>query len=133
MTKVMVFGTFDILHKGHINFLEQAKGYGKLIVVVGTDKNVEKIKEQKPVHALKTRIGQIMKLHIAHEVVSGYEDDFFRIIDEKRPDVICLGYDQDTHGLKREIKKRGWHISVVRLKPFRENTYKSSILRQTLF
>lgn len=133
MQKVMVFGTFDILHKGHINFLKQANKYGKLIVVIGTDNNVEKIKNKKPLHNINKRIQQIRELQIADKIIEGYEDDFFKIIEEKMPDVICLGYDQNTYGLRKKINDREWNISVVRLKPFKEKTYKSSILRQTLF
>ena len=49
MKKVIVFGTFDILHKGHLDFFKQAKAHGDfLAVVIGRDANVEKLKGQKP-------------------------------------------------------------------------------------
>ena len=51
MKKVMVFGTFDIVHMGHIHMFEQAREYGdKLIVIVARDNNVEKIKGMGALH-----------------------------------------------------------------------------------
>ena len=48
MKKVILFGTFDIFHKGHKNFLEQAQEFGDyLIVVIARDKTVKKIKGKK--------------------------------------------------------------------------------------
>ena len=49
MKKVLIFGTFDGLHLGHLNFFEQAKEYGDyLIVVVARDKTVKRIKNRFP-------------------------------------------------------------------------------------
>ena len=49
MTKVMVFGTFDPLHPGHVDFFRQAKQHGdELVVVVALDSTVEKTKGRKP-------------------------------------------------------------------------------------
>ena len=48
MRKVMVFGTFDIIHKGHINMLIQAKKLGDfLVVVLACDKTIEAVKNRK--------------------------------------------------------------------------------------
>ncbi|MGM5482156.1 MAG: adenylyltransferase/cytidyltransferase family protein [Nanobdellota archaeon] len=130
--KVMVFGTFDILHKGHINFLKQSRKHGQLIVVVGTDHNVEKIKGKRPLNTLEKRIENISSLKIAREVLPGYDRNFFKIIEEKIPDTICLGYDQKTHGLEEYLKKNNSKIKLIRLSPYKENKYKSSILRKIL-
>ncbi len=48
MTTVMCFGTFDILHPGHLYFLRECEKYGdELIVVIARDATVEKVKEKK--------------------------------------------------------------------------------------
>lgn len=122
----MVFGTFDLLHKGHVNFLKQAKEYGYLIVVLGTDENIEKLKGKKPVHHLQSRIKDIENLKIADEVTGGYQDNFFRIIKERNPDIICLGYDQKSFDLQNHLPD----TEIIRLNPYREDKYKSSILRK---
>ena len=129
MKKVMVFGTFDILHQGHISFLKQAKECGDyLYIVVAQDDNVERIKKKRPENPLPMRIAELERQKFGDEVLPGGETDFFRIIEEKKPDIICLGYDQKSRGLYKEIKSRKWNLKVMRLKPFEEHRYKSSLL-----
>jgi FAD synthetase len=130
MVKVIVFGTFDILHKGHIDFFRQAKEFGDILVaVVARDSTVEKIKGHKPENEEDARLAEVRKE--TDEAMLGYEDDHYRIIEEQKPDVICLGYDQDSfsEGLAEEIKKRGISAKIVRLKPYMPEEYKSSKLR----
>ncbi|MCH9030625.1 MAG: adenylyltransferase/cytidyltransferase family protein [Bacteroidetes bacterium] len=53
---VMIFGTFDILHKGHLNLFDQAKKHGDfLIAVIARDKTVVKVKDREPKHNEKER------------------------------------------------------------------------------
>ena len=55
--KVMVFGTFDILHPGHLNFFKQAREFGNfLIAVIARDKTVLKIKGRLPKNNEKKRL-----------------------------------------------------------------------------
>ncbi len=130
MKKVMVFGTFDILHPGHINFFKQAKGQGDyLIIVVARDLNVKKIKGKFPLNSEQTRMNEIKKTGIADEAVLGRLNDWFGLIEEKKPDTICLGYDQKDFNLKEELKKRNLNIEIIRLKPYKNKKYKSSKLK----
>ena len=95
MRVVMVFGAFDGLHPGHLNFFEQARSYGdKLIVSVGTDRNVEKIKGKKPLFSQVERLALVDNCKLVDKAVIGAEDNFFENIASYEPDVICLGYDQ---------------------------------------
>ena len=124
----MVFGTFDILHPGHLDFFRQAKKHGDyLIVSVARDLNVKKIKGEFPVNNEQARMHAIDKQGIADEVILGRQSNWFEAIEEIKPDVICLGYDQDDHGLKEKIKKL--NIEVIRLKPYKEHKFKSSKLK----
>lgn len=130
MKKVMVFGTFDILHKGHMSLFRQAKKHGDyLIAVVARDLNVKKIKGQFPLNREKERLDEVKKAGIADEVILGNLNDWFKLIEEKKPAIICLGYDQNDFNLCEELKKRRLDISIVRLKPYRPEMYKSSKLR----
>ncbi len=131
MNRVMVFGTFDILHPGHLNFLKQARKYGDyLIVVVGRDRTVEKVKGKLPKHSEKERVRQIEKTGLTDKVMLGYLKDHYKVIQEHKPDLICLGYDQNSFadGLPEALKRFKIKTRIVRLKPFKQDIYKSSKL-----
>ena len=121
MKKVMVFGTFDKLHKGHLNFFSQAEKYGKLVVVVARDKTVLEVKGKKAKNNEKKRLKQVRKHSRA---ILGMIKDKYKIIKKEKPDVICLGYDQKSFikGLKK------FKIKIVKLKAYKAHKYKSSKL-----
>ena len=133
MKTSMAFGSFDILHEGHRHYLKEAKKYADyLIVVVARDKNILKFKAKKPKHDENYRLEQVKKLDFVDEAVLGHKDDILEVLEEYKPNVICLGYDQktiDENKLREELKKRNLKAKIVRLKPYKENVYKSSKLR----
>jgi len=133
MKKVLVFGTFDIFHEGHKDFLRQAKEQGDFLrVVVARDSTVENVKKQKPLNSEWQRLQMIEASGLANEVVLGSPDDKYKVIEEYRPDIICLGYDQQffVEGLDDKLRQLGLHkTKVVRLAAFEPEKYKSSILR----
>ena len=129
----MVFGVFDLLHPGHLNFLIQARELGdKLIVSVARDLNVFKIKDQRPVHDEKQRLKSLILLPVVDKVVlGGLKDPWPHIVKEK-PDIIALGYDQSSYvdNLPHELIKHGLKkTKIVKLKPYWPQVYKSKILR----
>ena len=130
--RVMAFGTFDILHPGHIFFLKKAKSYGELTVVVARDSTVEKVKARLPLNDEKKRKENIEKLNIADHVMLGNLDDPYRIIEDIKPDLVCLGYDQDSFSgnLLSEMEKRNIHLKIIRLPSYKPHKYKSSKLRR---
>lgn len=135
MVTVMCFGSFDVLHPGHLYFLKQAKSKGdKLIVVIALDKTIEKVKGKKPKYNEKERREHVRGIPFVDKAVLGYETDPYEIIEEINPDVICLGYDQDSYSenLKERLAERGMNPEIVRLGPYREDIYKSSKLKQHL-
>jgi len=73
MKKVLSFGTFDILHTGHINFLRSAKAFGDLTLVISRDKTVKKIKKKNPVNNEKKRLNNIKKLNIANKITASLD------------------------------------------------------------
>ncbi len=127
MTTVLVFGTFDLLHEGHRSFLSQAKSRGtRLVVVVGRDSNVSRIKGQSPVEDEATRLRRVKQLGLADRVILGRQDfDYRKIIDEIGPGLICLGYDQASRGVET------CGVSTTRLVPYCEKQFKSSIIRSS--
>ncbi len=132
--KIMVFGAFDGLHPGHLDFFRQAKEYGDYLVVsLGTDKNVEKTKGKSPLFGEKERLDLIKQLRIVDKAVLGSEGDYFLHIFQHAPDVICLGYDQwaqEDH-VRRELDQVGLSkTEIYRLRPYEVTRAKSTILKK---
>ena len=144
-TKIMVFGTFDGLHKGHLNFFKQARalnilvrGQAKnftknsfLIVSIARDKNVFKIKGEYPHLKESARVVVVKKCKLVDEVVlSGIKNHIPHII-KMHPDIIALGYDQHAYvkNLKKDLKNKGILVKIVRLKPYKERIYKNHLLK----
>ncbi|MEK7539494.1 MAG: adenylyltransferase/cytidyltransferase family protein [Patescibacteria group bacterium] len=134
-TKIMVFGAFDSLHKGHLNFFKQAKNLTQnsfLIVSIARDKNVLKIKGRYPSKNEKKRMVLVKKCKLVDKVVlSGVKNHIPHIIKEN-PDIIGLGYDQKTYvkNLKKDLKNKGISVKIIRLKSYREKVYKNHLLRE---
>jgi len=121
MVKVMATGTFDLLHMGHIYFLKEAKKLGDILcVVVATDATVRKLKHE-PVNPEEIRLNLIQELNVVDEAYLGHEDDIYAIVEEIKPDIIALGYDQihDESNIKNELKKRNLSAKVVRLSEYK--------------
>ena len=117
----MATGTFDLLHMGHIYYLKEAKRLGdKLVVVIATDSTVRKLKHE-PVNPQEVRLNLIKELKVVDEAYLGHEDDMYKIVEEIKPDVIALGFDQihDENRIKSELKKRKINTKVVRLSEFK--------------
>ena len=120
MVKVMATGTFDLLHLGHIYYLKQAKKLGdKLVVVVATDKTVRRLKHE-PVNPEEIRLNLIKELKVVDGAYLGHEDDMYEIVEEIKPDIIALGFDQihDENYINSQLKKRKLNVKVIRLSEF---------------
>ena len=129
----MVFGTFDIFHKGHEDFFRQARKFrGYLIVVVARDENVLKVKGGLPRNNENIRQGKIIESDLADEVVLGNFNDKYKVIQDKKPDIICLGYDQRVSKDELKIKLVEFGLEktkIIRLNSFFPEKYKSSKLK----
>jgi len=130
MTRVMAFGTFDVVHKGHAFYLEQAKKLGnELIAVIARDANVLKERGKLPLYNELQRKKDIEALAIADKVVLGIEANRLEIIEMYKPDVICLGYDQNSLAVEKYIKEKNISIKIVRIQSYMPEKYKSSKLK----
>lgn len=133
--RILVFGTFDLLHRGHVSLLRQARRYGdELIVAVARDTVVRRIKGRRPVHRERQRVANLRALGLANRVLLARKHPAgrFDFIRRLKPQVICLGYDQTTYaeGLESALRMRGLHVQVVRLKSLHPGRFKSSLLRR---
>lgn len=129
---VMVFGTFDVFHAGHEDFLKQAKQLGDfLIVVIARDATVKNVKGDYPEQNDKQRLKTIKETGIADKVVHGYNDDKYRVIKKYKPHVIALGYDQFvfTYQLRKTLIDEQMDTEIIRLNPYKPDIYKSTLIR----
>jgi len=124
MKKVIVFGTFDPLHKGHIDFFKQAKKLGDyLTVVLARDENIKKLKKREPRVPQTKRLEALRKANIADQVVLGDLPGNYSVLEREKPDIIAVGYDQK---IPQTLKEKLKNYIIIRLKPHKPEIYKSS-------
>jgi len=133
MKTILAFGTFDLLHPGHLSYLTQAKELGeKLIVVIATDSNVEKGKGKKPVNNEKHRAELVRALSIVDETIIGSEENYFECIEQIKPNIIALGYDQPANEkeIELKLKEKGINAKIIKLEAYKPEIYKSSKIKE---
>ena len=130
---VLATGVFDLLHLGHLRFLEESKRKGgprsKLVVVVARDKTVFRRKGRGPIIPEDQRRELVAALRVVDRAIMGREEiDLLGILKEVRPDIVSVGYDQDEirAAVTRLIRKQGLPIKVVRIRRFGPIGFNSS-------
>jgi D-beta-D-heptose 7-phosphate kinase/D-beta-D-heptose 1-phosphate adenosyltransferase len=128
-TVVMTNGCFDILHAGHVAYLEEAKSLGdRLIVAVNDDDSVRKLKgESRPVNALEDRMAVVAGLAAVDWVVPFSEDTPTRLIQSVLPDILVKGgdYRSDEIAGAKDVLRNGGEVRVL---AFREGHSSSRII-----
>ena len=131
---ILASGVFDLLHLGHVKYLEEAKKAGgrnaELIVIVARDSTVKKRKGKKPIISENQRRALVESLKIVDEALLGYEEfDIGKVIERINPDIIAVGYDQEgmEQTVKNYVKENGLKIRVVKISKFEEDELDSSL------
>lgn len=134
---VLAGGVYDILHLGHLAALSEARTYGDvLVVVVATDITVETLKGRRPVFPEEDRRALVGSLKPVDASILGYEDvgmGYEQVIDDVKPDIIALGYDQDSlaHTIGQLVRRKNLKLEIIRLPKFDKEKYlSSSAIRQ---
>ncbi|HDD72633.1 MAG TPA: FAD synthase [Candidatus Aenigmarchaeota archaeon] len=130
--KVLVGGTFNLLHPGHMFFLGKAREYGDhLTVVLATDERVLQTKGFL-IFTSEERKNLVQNLKYVDNVVIGDDENMFRVVEDERPDVIVLGHDQDfdVNGLKRFLEEKGIECKIVRIQEKLDNYSTSEIVER---
>jgi len=116
MRRIVATGTFDILHPGHVYYLEQSKALGdELHVIVARDANVKH--KPHPVVPEEQRRRMIASLKPVDHAILGHPTDMFIPIEEIDPEVITLGFNQyfSEESLRTKLRERGIDAAVVRI------------------
>jgi D-beta-D-heptose 7-phosphate kinase/D-beta-D-heptose 1-phosphate adenosyltransferase len=116
---VMTNGCFDILHAGHVAYLEQAKELGdRLIVAVNDDQSVRRLKGfSRPVNTLDHRMAVLAALHCVDWVIPFSEDTPERLISKILPDYLVKGgdYHPDQIAGGNSVRQSGGQVKVLSL------------------
>ncbi|MFA7286603.1 MAG: adenylyltransferase/cytidyltransferase family protein [Patescibacteria group bacterium] len=130
--RVLVFGTFDVLHPGHVRFLTAAAKFGSVMVALTPDTLVTTYKGRPPVNSYSVREGRLRDMAVVTDVVAADNTpNTYDIIEKLRPEVLVLGYDQT--GLRATITKKlsetEISASIRMIEAYRSDVYRSSRLR----
>ena len=132
---VLASGVFDLLHLGHVKFLEEAKKAGgpssRLVVVVAKDRTVEKRKGRRPVIPENQRCALVASLKVVDEAMLGYSTfDMGEVVEKIRPDIIAVGHDSHLSKLEQTVRKlvetKGLKIKIVKIGKFSSDELDSS-------
>jgi rfaE bifunctional protein nucleotidyltransferase chain/domain len=121
MTTVMVNGTFDVLHPGHIALLNTARSYGKwLVVAIDTDRRVKELKgKQRPINNQTDRKIMLSALKAVDFVVFfDSTEELVKLMELYKPDVYVKGSDwkHDTQSTAHQYCKKV--IYYDRIEPY---------------
>ena len=134
MTRIMVFGTFDMIHPGHEDLFRQARSLAAdpyLIVSLARDTSVERIKGNPARHSENERLAVVRAHPLVDEAVLGDAEGYIDHIKKANPEIIALGYDQSgdyVDALERDLAAADLATRIVRLESFEPETYKTSKL-----
>lgn len=122
---VLATGAFDLLHIGHVRFLEASKRKGgpgaKLIVVVARDKTILNRKGRMPILPENQRRDLVGSLRIVDKAMLGHTHlDLLGILREVKPDIISVGYDQKQikASVNKLLKRERFRIRLVQIPKF---------------
>ena len=136
--KILIAGTFDILHPGHIFLINEAAKLGDVYIIVATDKNRELYSGEAPIVPEQQRLELMKSLKNVKDAILGrHDNDTLKIVAEIKPDIILLGPDQkfSVDKLQTALKMKGLnHIEVKRLEKFYDKfkLHSSSLIKKKI-
>ncbi len=118
MVRVLATGVFDIIHLGHLHYLEESKKLGdELVVIVATDNTVRRRKHE-PITPEAMRLELVQGLKPVDRAVLGKDGaDIYEIVTEIEPDIITIGFDQpfEPEKMEADLRSRGIEAKVIRM------------------
>ncbi|MFX0187693.1 MAG: adenylyltransferase/cytidyltransferase family protein [Candidatus Hodarchaeota archaeon] len=136
--RVLIAGTFDILHPGHIFLINEAAKLGDVYIIVATDKNRELYSGEMPIIPEQQRL-EVMKSikNVKDAKLGRHDNDTLKTVEELNPDIILLGPDQkfSLERLQNALKMKGMnHIKVKRIEEFYDKykLHSSSLIKKKI-
>jgi len=120
---VFTMGSYDVLHMGHILFLEQSKKSGDILIVgIGTDKTIKKLKgPSRPIYPEKLRAAMLAAIKftdyivILREKMKNEKDDYSELLSKIKPWVFTLiGEDSAKEETRKNTKKIGAKLKLIK-------------------
>ncbi len=117
--QVIVFtnGCFDIIHRGHVEYLQEAKLLGDMLIVgLNSDVSVRRIKgKPRPYQDEQDRAAILNALKMVDMVVIFDEDIPLELICELKPDILIKGGDYDAHSIigAKEVESWGGNVKII--------------------
>lgn len=132
--KVLIFGVFDLLHPGHVAFIRAAAKHGDVIAVVTPDAKVRAEKGHAPSFTERERLAMVRALKGVTRSVLGDRGKRWKIVERVRPDVICVGHDQDAGHPKflAQLERLMRRPKIVRIHGHRTRKYSSTRLKSEI-
>lgn len=124
---VLTNGVFDILHRGHVTYLAQARELGaSLIVAVNTDASVKRLGkgDDRPVNSCEDRMAVLAALESVSAVVAFDEDTAREIVRQCKPDIYAKGGDYDVSAIPegKEVLAYGGKVEAIAFEYDRSTT-----------
>lgn len=132
---VLTNGVFDLLHRGHVTYLAQAKALGaSLIVAVNTDASVRRLGkgDDRPINTCADRMAVLAALASVDLVVAFAEDTALETVELARPDIYVKGGDYDMHSIPegKAVLAYGGQVQAINFEHDRSTTKTLNKLRQ---
>lgn len=129
---VLTNGVFDILHRGHVTYLAQARELGEsLVVAVNTDASVKRLGkgEDRPINSCEDRMAVLAALESVSAVVAFDEDTAQEIVREGKPDIYVKGGDYDVNSIPegKEVLAYGGKAEAI---PFEFDRSTTALLKK---
>jgi len=125
-TVVFTNGTFDIIHRGHVEYLTKAKRIGDVLIVgLNTDASIRRIKGKgRPINSNADRAAVLAALTPVDYVCFFSEDTPHEIISRLKPDVLVKGADWKTNAIvgRDIVEENGGRVRRIRLTPNRSTS-----------
>ena len=118
--KVFVSGCFDLLHSGHIAFLEEAASYGDLYVALGSDQTVFELKGRVPVNNQDERLYMVSSLNCVKKAFISSGNgmlDFLEEFHQVQPDILIVNEDGNLSIKRKLCEDRGIEYLVLKRVP----------------
>ena len=116
--RIVIAGTFDILHPGHVFLVTEAAKLGTVTVVIARDENVIHAKGHPVIVPEKQRLFMVEALKgVSKAVLGNPGPDFISIVEELKPDILMLGPNQDISqdDVQKRLEQKGLSTRVIRL------------------